>query len=656
MSLELLKSVFDRAGITRIALLDDVFNVPDPAGLDRGRYSTFRRDYHGRDGLMRAIAESNTIEPYELPTIDNLDEDQLIPLWHTMWRHQLGYASLPTSHAASLTALFSDHHDDVLGMLDTVKPLCSLFRDQLRRTLCVYGTDYDPVDVAGSQIVAIDYFLGLHYSQEEALEAAVDVVSKIVRETDRMNSQKPSFLLVSSRPQEINIDLFRRRCDLMKSRFRFFDKEDLHGDRIDNMVRLYELVDASDRTAKTERLIDDWQMATKAAIHDVRERMLSLDVSDLVYLDFFRLTHEGTSIGNYLRWFLTSLLASTVARRLTGTVWREAEQLAFFGVVDHHDSGLKSLPTSYYGPSEAVAHAYGDILFDESRGTGSAVFPASLPPSDLVEGDLFVRPSGTNGTDLDGAEVRLVLTPSCDLRPRAPDEPPSADRVLLVPGKLRVVKHEEKDTNFAESDYVRVQAEDGWRLLQIKWEFNRPVSYKWSHMARSGPGVGFVRLGRIRELYFHKIRERYFNRNSRIGTEIGPLFPHAKGGKVLIRVDGRRRVCVMAFSSEDRFMWEIGPVRMKGKRKDVYVYQGSQAFIDKLLAELRRAAVEQPQLMGHVQRCEGFLNDMHTYMDIGRPMVQGARGADRNVELKAVSRSADPPRSSADLLVLVFVE
>ena len=44
----------------------------------------------------------------------------------------------------------------------------------------------------------------------------------------------------------------------------------------------------------------------------------------------------------------------------------------------------------------------------------------------------------------DGAEVRLVMTPSCDLLRRGAGETPAAKTVLFLPGTLRSVREEEK--------------------------------------------------------------------------------------------------------------------------------------------------------------------------------------------------------------------
>ena len=48
------------------------------------------------------------------------------------------------------------------------------------------------------------------------------------------------------------------------------------------MVSLHDLIESSDRTAKIESLVHDWQRATSEASRAVSELMLDLDVSDLV--------------------------------------------------------------------------------------------------------------------------------------------------------------------------------------------------------------------------------------------------------------------------------------------------------------------------------------------------------------------------------------
>lgn len=664
MSVAVLKDLCEERNIKKIAMVDDVFDVPAPNRLDRVRYSEFRQRYNSDRNLRQAVAWVSGMTPVvPLPRFDDLDEEELEILWKSTWKPQLGGRKLRANHAQALQDLFQEHDDDVLGMLKMVVELLSLFRDSLERSVTVHGTetDYDADKIAKAEIVVIDYFLGHNLTKEQTLEKVSEVVTEVVKAARSANRAVPSFLLVSSQPKkDIEIEAFRERAKLMKSRFRYFHKAEMRADRIGDMVNLHDLIDASNHTEKVEQLIEDWQKGASEAISAVLKRILTLDISDLVYLDCFRLTHEGTSISNYLRWFLTASLNAKVTGKLTKKLWHEANDLKLFSVVDeggHLDP--KTLAKTFDGPSDEIAHAYGDILFDETRGTGDCAFPARLAGHDLVEGDLFVRPKGRDREGYEGAEVRLVITPSCDLLRRASDQTPSAQSVLLLPGILKRVIQEDKKNNLAEVDFVRVQERGEWCVLQIVWNFHQPISIDWRIMHDEGPGKAFKRLGRVRDLYFHRLRDEFANRFTRIGTEVAPLFPHPRSGKVFIAVvNGSKKFePVMCFSSADGFVWEIGPVRMKGKSREMYVYQASRQFVDKLSEVLDHLPKEKPELKESAERSAGQLKDMQTYMELVRPMAPGRRGEEGVVEFKKATKRSDVKlRSSADLLIVTFID
>ena len=667
MSVAELRNICEKRQIKRIAIIDDIFDIPALDRLDRTRYSEFLQRFNSNQVLKNAVTRVSGTKPNSLPDFDNLDEKELAPLWKCVWKQEVGGRKLNVGHAQALRALFEGHYDDVLGMLETVVELFSLFRKDLGRSVTVHGTGFDADEIAKAQIVVIDYFLGCNLTEDEALEKVSKLVIDVVEVARSANRMVPSFLLISSLPQQsIDTESFCKRAELMQSRFRFFSKEELRADRIKVMVSLHDLIDASNSTDIVERLIEDWRRGAYKAIRAVREQMLTLDVSDYVYLDCFRLTHEGTSIGNYLRWFLTASLNASVTGKLTKNLWLEADALKLFSVVDkggHLDP--KTLIKTFDGPSDAIAQAYGNILFDETRGTGDCAFPAKLPGHDLVEGDLFVRPIGKDRQGYEGAKIQLVITPSCDLLPRAPNQPPSAQSVLLLPGTLKRVAQEDRNSNFAR-DVVRVLERGQWCLLQIEWDFSQPISIDWPKICDEGPGKAFKRLGRVRDLYFHRVRDEFANHLTRIGTEVGPLFPRPRSGEVFIAVvkaKGRQFESVMSFSSRDRFVWEIGPVQLtrpNGRSVKKCVYQVSRQFLDKLADVLSHLPSEKPNLAESAKRSAKHLEDMQTYMELARPMPPGVRGKGGVVEFKEFKKDRNPSnakqRSQADLQVVIFID
>ena len=219
---------------------------------------------------------------------------------------------------------------------------------------------------------------------------------------------------------------------------------------------------------------------------------------------------------------------------------------------------------------------------------------------------------------------------------------------------------EDKQNNLANADFVYVQERGNWRLLRIEWEFLRPISIDWNKMVDSGPDRKFRRLGRVRDLYLHKVRDEFANRLTRIGPEVAPLLPHSRSGEVLIKIMHKRSKefkRVMCFSSTDEFIWEIGPVVVKGSSRENYLYQVSRKFIGALTDKLSCLQKENSNLANCIAKSIEHLQNMQTYMDLLRPMAPGIRGEGEGVEIKkAVKRSNGNFKSPAGLLIRTFID
>lgn len=648
-------------------MVDDVFDTPAPELIDRNAFATFRATYNGDAALRQAVARVAGRGPEALATFDDLRERDVAPLWTALYRTKMNGRRLSAAHAATVRALFEGHGHNLLAMLDLVTELLLLFKRDLGRVVTVHGSDYDAAEVAKADIVLVDFFLGQDITRKQALELSTQAVSEVAKAAREAGRAPPSFLLVSSRPEEIEIEVFRAKAELMKSRFRFFPKEALTPESIDQLVSLHDLVDAANRASVVESLLDNWRDGARNAVDTVYKRMLELDVSDLVYLDCFRLTHEGVTVANYLRWFLTASLHARVTGELDKGVWRKAENLRLFDVVDsggHLDPS--TLVKTFDGPSDIIAHAYGDILFDTSRASGDDAFPSPIAAADLVEGDLFVKPKGKDRRGYDGAEVRLVMTPSCDLLPRTKGAAPAAKTVLLIPGRMKLMDDHDMDDAVTKTDldYIRVNERGVPRAFHLQWDYKNPAAIEWAQISTSGIGTGFKRLGRLRDLYFHKIRELFANQFTRIGTEVPPLFPRPRRGRVLISVTRGGKTSfeqVTDFAAAEGLVWEMGPVKLRkpdGKLDPSHLYQGSRKLAKRIIAALDAVPADQADLRAAADQCRTQLADMGTYMDIMRPMKAGLRGRDNCIEFKkAVLRENEKqPKAGPSMVIISYQE
>ena len=626
--------------------------------MDRERYAEFVDRFQSDDCLRREI-ESVAGEIRGLPDFEALGDDELGPLWRCVYGAHVPGPKLDTRQVETVRALFGGHDDGVLDMLDDVRGLLELFWRDLGREVAVHGARPDAGDVADADIVVVDYYLELRCTDEQAAQRTSNIVRDIADAAREGKGRVPQFLLVSSRPQAIDAGAFREHAGLMSSRFRFFAKRALSTHEVEDLVSLHDLVDASDRTEKIERLVRDWGVGGRKAIESVERHMLGLDVSDLVYLDYFRLVNEGTNIGEYLLWFLTALVGSRMTASLDRPLWNEARGMRLVEAVDEDGSvDQHTLIKTFDGPSRAIAEAYGEILLDRSRAAGGEGFPAPLAADDLSEGDLFVQRPEAGTSSYEGAEVRLVMTPSCDLIRRRPWEGPAAKSVLLLPGTLVPVE-EVKAPDPAEVYFVDVQGEEKRAALGVKWDFHRPLAVGWGSMSVDGPGEGFERLGRVRELYFHRIREHFAGRLTRVGTRVAPPLPEPRAGEVWVAVDrdGRRMFeRVMEFSAEQRYVWEICPVGEGGSSQCAYVT--SRRFVKALWGQLEEVEAKQPEKALHAGKAGSALGTLKTHMDLARPMRPGKRGDGGVVEIRKAVRRGDGGKlkSQATIVVRTYLE
>ena len=636
-----LRSIFEERGIKRVAMIDDVFDVPAVEGVDRERYAEFVGRFQSDDRLRRAVERvGGEVRP--LPDFEALEDDDLDPFWRCVYGAHIPGRKLGTRQVETVRTLFRGHDDGVLDMLDDVRGLLELFSKDLGRRVAVHGARPELDDVTDADIVVIDYYLELRCTNEQAAQRTSSIVRDIADAARDGTGRVPQFLLVSSRPQEIDPGAFRRRAGVMNSRFRFFTKRALSTHDVEDLANLHDLVDASDRTEKVERLLRDWGLGGRKAIEAVEQHMLQLDVSDLVYLDYFRLVNEGANVGEYLRWFLTALVASRVTASLNRPLWNEARDMRLVEAVDANGSvDQNTLIKTFDGPSRAIAEAYGDILLDRSRAAGGEGFPAPLAADDLFEGDLFLQRRDAGTSSYEGAEVRLVMTPSCDLIRRRPGDAPAAKSVLLLPGTL-VRVDAVKTPDPTEVYFVDVQGEDERTALSVKWDFCRPLTVDWGSMSVDGPGEGFERLGRVRELYFHRIREHFLGRLTQVGTRVAPPLPVPRPGEVWVALgrDGRSGFeCVMEFSAAQRYVWEICPIGKGVSSQCSYVT--SLRFVRALRERMEEMEAERPEKAPYARRVVDALGILKTHMDLVRPMRPGERGDGGVVDIRRAVRRGD---------------
>ncbi len=401
--------------------------------------------------------------------------------------------------------------------------------------------------------------------------------------------------------------------------------------------------------------------------------MLEFDVSDFVYLDSYKLYREGTALGTYLRWLMTANLQSKVPEHLHRPIWGEAEALR---VLDEASmpTGVPiedALVKAFERPSRALQEAYASVVMDQTRSTVSP-FPAPIARDNIVEGDLFVeRRDGAYA----GAQVLIVLTPTCDLVLRGGRTTPKAASVLLLPGTLRRV-----DITKSEVEYVRVASASSGGGMQIEtftveWNYKAVSSLPWRELS-SGALDGYDRLGRMREPYFDHVRDRFTESITKKGWQVLPLDPAACAGEVHVRTfskPGRPEYKLLfSFHKEEELVWTFlaaiwrvkpaseptpvaggpkAPASVGPAESDKFLVHATRAFLDRLAGEIARTdIIGEPERSRLSERCASF----DLLVSILRPGKPGVRLADGQGIAFEIKESLGPPRNTtADVVLAV---
>lgn len=449
---------------------------------------------------------------------------------------------------------------------------------------------------------------------------------------------------------------FQKKLQLMSSRFGFFEKKSLNIKDTAEVARLYTLIDAHENTQWIESLLSDWKQGAHSAVDSVFDEILSLDVSDFAYLDFFRLTREGTNISDYLRWFLTSFWTTRVPQCLEKSKWERRDVRLYEVNNDDDDFAPVSnmLVNMFAGPSDKIAFAYGEIVLDRTRGSGSEAFPMAIAHDDLVEGDLFINYNRDSDTQISGSEVRLVLTPSCDMRIRPQNSSTESTNITFLPGTLEFMEFGKDD--IASGDVIPITKNAIVSFWRISWKFKKPISYPQNKICESLINKGFVRLGRIQALYFHGIREKFVRGLSRIGTEIAPLLPRPLAGTVYVIGErlGKREQCeILQLNTSEQMIWAIEQVRTTSSNKEINVYQTTDSFWRKLKSRMEALVADNDRdddWITIVSNALEYLKHLRSYLDLLSPLKLGPRGEQDCIFVKVSTNTSKLPKDTKILI------
>lgn len=366
-------------------------------------------------------------------------------------------------------------------------------------------------------LVVIDLYLGTAQNK-----AAFDLSKRLLAEAIAPRSANPPLVLLMSRNEQLpaNRDEFRDQVGLIDSGFRVIRKGDIDvGDVLERQIE--RLADNVVDTRKLAAFFNALDGGIQRAAGRTLEVMRRLKLSDIGQVQELLLEFEGEPPGSYLVDVFDRVLQHEV----------EAESGIIDAAIALNDVTSVRHPPPYLAGSPQLQDVVRRTLAQNSKRLClkiSADFPVTF--GDLIRiGDPDPDPKPADGAAaaadqaaaqrvtglpiVQEGEVRLVLTPACDLqRGEAPN-------VLLLVGEVRTLDRAAwrygPDTR---TPAVLIDDELRW----ISWKLKHVDTIAWKSV-RDGLESGAVKIvGRLRESHALEIQQRMLSGLGRVGL-VAPM-------------------------------------------------------------------------------------------------------------------------------------
>lgn len=503
MHQENLLLAIQQSKITKIAVIDDAFDVPDVDDKTAGDLLEFL----GSEPFGTAREEAGLSETEVADAVEALETTQ--------------YGEEAVSRVlAALYDRFSSTFDDrfnpagifgrqeenlrylapVMRLLDTCEP---------RPTVVRYGSGLDDFgDAHDVELIFVDFYLDSTVSAESATreknaakKKSLDSVTKLVRS---QGDNAPSVILMSSAPDvRKEAEKFRESILLthgekqkglvFASRFGFLEKTRLRlldagrvGIEQDAADDLLDVFQSYQFGRSMHSALEGWLTGAEKATISMRGEIERLHLKDFAYLVRFRLLEEGQGLTEYLEWFFGECLLDGVGKELDAASASEAI-IKFL-----NDKGAEQIEGAYEGATKTVADLYHRVRIEnprKARGEGHRL------------GDLYTSGKKT---------ILATLTPDCDLVLRR-DGKRGAERLLMVAGDL-------KDFDAPETTVADFIIIDG-KPRNIRWDPKKIHTKDFDGF----PEKGMKYVGTLRPLYAQELQRRVLHDLGRVGVSAAPV-------------------------------------------------------------------------------------------------------------------------------------
>ena len=504
-----LPALIKRAAVKHAVVVDDAFDeVPIASDLiiDHESWTQFFDDLTEVDRklIIDLFPKFETLRADELPSVDEF----IAILWAT--REKLAPQTIGPLFDRYILDKKADlaYLDTLLNSLSAVGISCSKA-----------GRKFDE-QALNADLIVIDLFLG-PAQDEKAISLSIEGLLKVIQ---KRRSRPPLVVLMSrsSRLEEKHQE-FRDKSALSECVFRFIMKSELgEPGRLTRL--LTRLVGHYPDALKLAAFHEAWRLGVERATERTSALLRTLDIPDYAQIKQLLLGVEGEPLGSYLVDVFDLVLKHEIER----------EGAIIDGAIELNKIDSESYPPPYVAgspdlqslvfrsnfqnierlrlmPSNGSRVAFGDLLRRKKAMT--VVTPV---PGQAVE-NKQKKPLA----EIDINEVRVVLTPACDLQRK------EAKGVLLLSGAL----HPLKPVGWSYKDSpVRtpiVEFANGERFW-IKWNLKQIETITHDDLdATLLDDDGFSVVARFRESHALELQQQLLASLGRVGliAQLPGTFP-----------------------------------------------------------------------------------------------------------------------------------
>jgi hypothetical protein len=374
-------------------------------------------------------------------------------------------------------------------------------------------------DTMTTDLVVIDLFLGAAQNKN-----AFDLSKRLLADAIGFRSAHPPLVLLMSRNEQLPAirDEFRDQVGLIDSGFRVIRKSDIDVD--DKLERQIErLAENAGDTRKLAAFFDALDGGIKSAADRTLEVMRRLKLSDVGQVQELLLEFEGEEPGSYLVDVFDRVLQHEV----------EAEKGIIDAAIALNDVTAVRHPPPYLAGSPQLQDVVRRTLAQNTRRLrlkSSADFPVTFgdllriapSPPEVPDAVLAASVAGkavagnrprAGLPEVGPDEVRLVLTPVCDLQRGG------APNVLLLVGEVRTL--DRTAWRYGPEPRTPALQIDG-ELRWVSWKLKHVDTIAWKHI-RTGLDNGDVEIvGRLREAHALELQQRMLSGLGRVGL-VAPM-------------------------------------------------------------------------------------------------------------------------------------